>query len=415
MKNILKIFSLLVVLTVTSCSNSDDIDFKFTDYPTTSEFNQTKQDYIVSNTMDQVGYQIFNKLAKDENINNNNFAFSPLSFALGMGLLANTTSDDRAEKICNLYKANSLDDLNSICRKLMMFLPDASNQAALYLANSIWYDHNASLKESYRENITNNFFATIQPLDFESENAGKIINQWGCNKTKGMIPWFLGENTKSMPDTKLIYANALYFASEWSHKFDKADTKREIFHGINGDTDVDMMHAYELDGAYTETPDYIKISLPFKGKYIIDIVLPPKSDDFFEFASNYNPYADNYDKSRYPAIFNLGLPKFTAELQQYAFNKILKDLDVDIYDNYDRYLEGAFSDNSITQKSIIAQSAKIEIDEEGAKAAAVTSEVMYGDSDLPIEKDITIDRPFIFVLINNVTYSVIMIGQCVQP
>lgn len=68
-------------------------------------------------------------------------------------------------------------------------------------------------------------------LDFRQNAFGalKEINDFVNESTRGNIPTILNPGDIT-GDTKIVLTNAAFFKGSWASKFDKEDTKREIFY-----------------------------------------------------------------------------------------------------------------------------------------------------------------------------------------
>lgn len=80
-------------------------------------------------------------------------------------------------------------------------------------------------------------------LDFQKNPIGalKEINGFVNESTRGNIPTILNQGDVTA-DTKIVLTNAAYFKGSWASKFDKEDTKREIFYSSPSEMNfVEMM------------------------------------------------------------------------------------------------------------------------------------------------------------------------------
>jgi len=108
------------------------------------------------------------------------------------------------------------------------------------------------------------------------------------------------------------------------------------------------------------------------------------------------------------------MPKFKFEYQT-GLKDILQAMGMT-----DAFNEAAdFSKMTMIEALFIADvlhKAYVSVDEKGTEAAAATAVMMAGSAppkDEPI--DFTIDRPFIFLIMDNVTDSILFIGRVMNP
>ena len=89
----------------------------------------------------------------------------------------------------------------------------------------------------------------------EAARGHSQINAWTAERTHDRIQELLPE--RSVDDALLVLVNAIYFKASWLNAFDAEKTRRQVFHGRNGDTMVQMMHGpggrYAVGDGYKAT------------------------------------------------------------------------------------------------------------------------------------------------------------------
>lgn len=95
-------------------------------------------------------------------------------------------------------------------------------------ANHLWI----SKEKKVRECMLNLFDSELEETDFRADPKLALdrINDWVSNATKGHIKDLIQEDSITA-DTDLVLANAVYFKGLWTSRFDKANSKRDIFYG----------------------------------------------------------------------------------------------------------------------------------------------------------------------------------------
>ena len=207
----------------------------------------------------------------------------------------------------------------------------------------------------------------------------------------------------SIPKSILETANAMYVEAAWVNAFEKELTDKQIFHGKEGDTSVDMMHQQD-HFEYAENDEYQMIRLPYHGGCEMTVYLPKDSvvtDKWSEKDYLYQLGLEA-DKQEWDSReVSLSMPKFEMEYGKELKN-ILKELGLEaIFDGciYDRLTDEEMAVGSIYHKTAIKN------DENGTEAAAVTMILMEAMALLP-EDDIVemnMDHPFYFTISNTQT------------
>ena len=340
---------------------------------------------------------------------NGNVTVSPLSAVTCLSLLANTCDHDNAAAIYRAVGYNDLPTLNAVINKLLRHLPCSELGAEVALANSVWFDRNSITPPAdYVAMMNTTFGAEVNGMVPNTPEAVKLINDWCSLHTNGMIPEFVDQVSGNV-----LLLNALYFNGTWKVKFNKDLTTRESFYSPTGNSAVDMMHN-SFTTEYYADDNFEMLELPFDGEnYCLRLLLPRQGVDI---AAATELLTYDYFRSirasveRVHATFSLPRLSLDQELQ---LNSLMRTYGL----NIDAVALPAIGSNGVGYLKIKQKTAS-RIAEEGASVAAVTG---TGVAWLPEEgftpKDITIDfnRPFIFVLSNNRTNTVLMAGRILRP
>lgn len=387
-----------------SCS-SDEPEFR---QPTTPEINLTRSEQFVNDNINDFGLKLFNAISSDPTIvkSNKNFAVSPVSVAIALAMSANVCDDDLKSEVLYVLDCKNIDDLNALCRKLMMYLPDPSNKCDISLSNAIWCDNGLAPTASCRSAITDYFFGKISSIDFSnSEAAANIINDWIARSTHNFIESVFGP--MDLLFTKVLLANSLYFKGQWANPFEKSKTVFRTFHGVEGDRDVDLM-CDKRTMLYVACERFQAVRLSYKGPYEMIAVLPDADTNIDDFCKTFDSsdLARCIDETaRY--LVTLSMPKFESEINT-PISDILKKMGIDLTARLSG-IEGANDDYILD----VTHTAKVSTDEEGTVAAAVTVVGMSSAPSQSVEGEVTLmfDRPFIYLIRNTVTGSIIMAGR----
>ena len=69
----------------------------------------------------------------------------------------------------------------------------------------------------------------------------EALQKWTDEHTGGLLSEYISD-IKTDPEAVMELISAIYFKATWIDKFNKDDNTTETFHGLNGDTECDMMH-----------------------------------------------------------------------------------------------------------------------------------------------------------------------------
>jgi serine protease inhibitor len=355
-------------------------------------------------------FALFRQLAaasKDSNI----FA-SPLSadMALGMtmGGAAGATYDQMRTALA--FGTTSEADINLSYQSLLALLTSIDPTSDIRVANSIWYRNGFPFNQSFLDASKTIFNAQVKGLDFAQPAAVTSINDWVNTATSGKITKIVDRITA---DQVMFLINAIYFKGNWRDRFDPSETKDDVFHGIAGNQTMRFMHRYGTL-RFLSRPDLSAVDLPYgNGAYSMTVILPATTSSVDQVAASLTPDAWNTLAGQFHEIkSDLWLPKLKLEWER-TLNDDLKTLgmrDAFIPDGADfTRMSTTRGRNLYIDK--VKQKTYVDINEEGTEAAAVTSVEITYTSAAPAMR---VDRPFIFVIRERLTGTVLFMGKIVR-
>jgi serpin B len=180
-------------------------------------------------------------------------------------------------------------------------------------------------------------------------------------------------------------------------------------------SNVRMMHQQSYFG-YTEDQQVQVVQLPYKGDDLSMLLVLPKSKDKTAMqqlveelnssqVSEWTEQLENKEVSLY-------LPKFKLE-ERYQMETLLADMGMP--KAFDKAAEFDFFNETLPINiDEVYHQAVVTVDEKGTEAAAATAIVgMYVGMSYPIE--FTADHPFMFMIKDNKTDTILFLGQVNKP
>jgi len=344
-----------------------------------------------------------------------NIVISPISTAYMLGMLnAGAAGSTREEITAALGFGADPAAVNEFCNKMIDGAPNVDPAATVKIANCI--DVNSAkgitLLKQYVYDIKEYYNAQIDALDFSKNSTLDKINSWCKKNTGGMIPSILDEIN---PDAAMYLLNAIYFNADWTEKFDLNDTRNSSFTLADGSVvNLPLMHRKAVaQGCESELCSMLRI--PFgSGGYSMYVLLPAEGKTISDLIHDMSQQAltDHLNNiNQTPHEVDILMPKF----------EIMSDIDlIDILKTMG--IQSAFtaqanfsnmSDASFCV-TMMRQVAKIEVNEDGAKASAVTVS-MDGDTSPgpPVQyqkAEFHANRPFLYFILEETTRSIFFIG-----
>jgi len=344
--------------------------------------------------------------SKDENV-----LISPLSIQLALAMTANgADGNTKAEMEALLGGEISLEDLNEYLYSYVNNLPSAEKYK-LQIANSIWFrddEGRLQVEQDFLQKNANYYGAQAYKAAFDDQTL-KDINNWVKDHTDGMIDSILDQIDE---DAVMYLINALVFDAEWQHVYDKSDVYKGKFTNIGGtEKQVDMMHSEET--VYLQDENAIGFMKPYSGsKYNFAVLLPNEGADIYEYIAGLTGESlmETLSTPQLGMVMAT-LPKFSYEYEL-TMNDVLKELGMPSAFSGDTadFSKMAHSSRGNIYIGDVLHKTFISVDELGTKAGAVTKVQMNDESAPMSEWVVTLNRPFVYMIIDNETNLPVFIG-----
>jgi len=304
--------------------------------------------------------------------------------------------------------------LNAAGKDLSEALNSQTN-VILDLANAIWYQEGLRLKPGFVSDSQDYFSAKLGGVDFGKPESAQTINGWAEKKTRGKIQDVV--QFPFPPLTRVILANAIYFKGKWEHPFDTNQTRPHVFY-LSGGGKEQAPTMWRRDHLfYQQGDDFQAVWLPYAGGRLrMDLFLPATNSSLQKILADLN--SDNWrDKI---------LPRFIDREGTLALPRFKLDYDVELNDPLEALgMKKAFTPaadfSAMADEplyiSAVKQKSFLDVNEEGTEAAAVTTVTMRTTAIFrPLEPfEMTVDRPFLFVIEDSQTQSILFMGVVCDP
>ncbi len=421
---------MLCMLTVTACTSDklesdlsvvegngqQDTEFVENAVPDgwtlSSSVDLNSQDSIVLNGFNEFSYGIIKEMALKSN-HADGFSVSPVSVAIYLGMLANASGGELRSQILNALGAESLSSLNSLCEKMLHYLPCDENGSSIGINNHFWVSDAYTIPEGFMESMERVFNAGTSKVDFKDSSTVPLINKWVSDKTEGLIVSLLDGDWSQYVNTVMLSANTVYFKGEWKSKFKKSETTEENFYVNSGAREVRMMHQ-TLRASYAENDKAQMIKLDFSGPINdMELYLPAEGIDMSELVSALSTCnQDELRGSSELCDIELSLPCFVSDNES-ELDEMLKNMGITSISNVD------FSPMGLRLLPVsMLHKTSVKIDEDGAELAAVTGGWVgaLGPDETQCRKvSLEFNRPFLYLIRNYRTGAILMAGVVADP
>jgi len=392
----------------------------------TTQVSELDEDYV--NGLNDFAYHIFSELDDGENI-----FISPYSISSALSMLYNGADGETRTEMAELLGYDLLKDgtkeysevsnnyMNANGKLLIETLEKADPKVKLSIANSIWLSKDAKFKDSaeaaFLAPVRNYYKGDIFSVDFKEDKTLDQVNSWVSDKTEGMIDPFI----KSFSDKdmlRLFLVNAIYFNGKWTVPFSPDDTLRIKFNGLDSIRNVDMMCMSQEEYRYYSENGIRGIELPYgNGRLTMNVLIPEDTmnetigDLYREISTDeMNAFLNKLDNVQKTVIGKLELPKFEMEYGMKSLNDALINLGMNTAFDESKADFGLIYDELFV--SLVGHTAKIQVEEWGTKAAAVTAIECETTSALVEEPlDFIVDVPFVFFIRDTQTGAILFMGE----
>lgn len=382
---------------------SNKVDFGLKDYKKVVQSNN------------QLAFELLTKL--DSNHNGNIF-ISPTSLFMALSLVHNGATDitkDEIEKVLYVTGIEKL-VLNKSNASWMNILDRDMEKVQLHIANSIWVNDRYHVQEEFSKLSKDYFNAHIEEINVSSNEAVEQINDWIQKSTNNKINEMI--NYPLSRDLVMLLVNAIHFDGKWKYEFERKRTKDSPFYVDNETiTEVPLMNLNEKKLAYLENEHFQAVSIPYGDEEMSMQVFLPRKENGLEGLlevltyENWKKWSSDFRKKE-GTVF---LPRFELEYEV-TLNETLKNLGMKSAFGSEASFKSLVKENDPIWVSEVKQKTFIDVNEEGTEAAATTKvEVVTESANFDGPFQMRIDRPFIFMITDDKSETILFIGSITNP
>ena len=402
-----------------SDGDSDDVVYMF---PRTTPVSLSAAQRVFANDNNSFTLN-FLKAMNEADFSGKGFVCSPLSITYVLAMVNDAAigeTEQELEQTLGFHKGG-IKAVNDYCKNLIDNLPKVDENVQLTIANAIFVNQKYELKSQFQSDMRTYYDAKVEALDFSSPATLGYINGWCKEKTQGMIPTILEGVSR---DAVSYLLNAIFFKANWTSKFDPNQTKTEAFAATNGTKQIPLMHQKVMTG-YVKTDTYAAVTLPYGSELWNMIVLLPEEgktiDDVIRLLAE-TGWTEDFDKN---PLLGYGLGEIDLKLPRFETSTDTGDGEEDLVAMLQKMgIQRAFdpSKSQIPNMceepvfiSKMRQKAKIEVNEDGSKMAAVTVAQVDATSIGPggeiVKADFHANRPFVYLIREASSGVILFVGK----
>lgn len=376
---------------------------------------QPKDSTAVVQGNTQFACELYGKLAAAEG----NLFFSPYSISNALAMTYGGARGNTAKEMAATMNFDGPPDqfhasFGELVRRIQS--EDKKRKYQLRIANRLWGQKDFGFVPEFIASSAKNYGAGLEEVDFmgSTEEARQAINAWVEKQTQDKIKELL--KPRILNDlTRLVLTNAIYFKAAWIDPFDAKQTKPGDFlaNGVKK-VSVPMMRQSQRT-LFFDGGTFAAVELPYEQRDLSMIVfLPKKADGLAAFEKQLT--ADNLAKWHAKLKdhqVDIRLPKFKTTAE-FRLDKVLQDMGMrDAFDENKADFTGLSSMKGLCITAVVHK-AFIDVNEAGTEAAAATA-VAVGLTSAPPPATFHADHPFVYLIRDNKTGSVLFMGRVVNP
>ena len=355
--------------------------------------------------MDDFSILLYDKLRGPKDVSRQNLVCSPLSIKCALDMMAAGAKGSTLQ---------AFEDIEALSPHSPHHDIDSNKMT---VSNAMFVREWAKLKPEYRSFLEEKFEAKVSQVasDIDCASLCKEINNWCNERTKGMIRE-MAEPSDVAKDIAIVLLNAVWFKDRWKEAFDKNLTRVAMFWTSPGKSVEILFMNKTLYLPYCDFGFAQMVKIPYMGPFSMFVILPKDFEVTEDAMAGF--LFNDWEKQLKTQAVRLSIPKFSLTTT-IALNEAIKQLGLGIiFDKYKADFHGMCSKEDVPflWVSKVKQKAKIDVDEEGTEAAAVTMAGFSGYSGGSNYKVISfkVNRPFMFVIQHNEIPTALFMGRVVN-
>ena len=330
-----------------------------------------------------------------------NRLWSPVNAYIGLAMVTELTEGESRRQILDLFGAEDADALRrQVSAVWESTYRDEKGREVSSLANSLWLEKGLSYQRKAINRLADDYHASVYRGDLGSATMNRAIAVWLDSNTGGLLK-DAAQKIDLAPETVLALYSTIYFQAKWSEQFSRSNNTTDVFHAFGGDVTATFLNKKSSDMYYYWGDTFSAVSLSLKNGSSMWFILPDEGCSTGDVLSD-GQYMEmlvqqDWENKKYMMV-NLSVPKFDVSSTM-DLKDGLQQLGVTDVFTMGRADFSAITGDTPLFLSAANQSVRVQIDEEGVKAAAYIELPLCGSAAPPDEIiDFVVDRPFLFAI-----------------
>ncbi|XP_070685059.1 serpin H1b [Pempheris klunzingeri] len=360
-----------------------------------------------------LAFSLYHNMAKEKDTEN--ILISPVVVASSLGMVALGGKASTASQVKTVLSADKLKDehLHAGLSELLSEVSNAKTRNTTWkISNRLYGPSSVSFADDFVKNSKKHYNYDHSKINLrDKRSAVKSINEWAAKSTDGKLP----EITKDVQNPEgATIVNAMFFKPHWDEKFhDKMVDQRGFLVTRSLTIGTPMMHRTGLYNFYDDTEHHVFVlDMPLGRKQASMIFLMPYHLEPLERLEKLltRKQVDTWLSKMENKAVAISLPILSLEVS-HNLQKHLAELGLtEAVDKAKADLSNISGKKDLYLSNVFHASA-LELSVDGNPY----DNTIFGSDKLRNPKLFYADHPFIFLVKDNKTNSILYIGRVVRP
>lgn len=347
-----------------------------------------------------------------------NVCVSPFSIGNVLAMIANGDNGASRDEILSLFGFKSgeegIAELNAYYQTLLSNLPNL-DETECFFTNSLWCDPQIPIRPDFEKTVSSYFYNVKLGISPQGEIGREAINQFVRTNTYRLIDNFL----KDPIDSSVAFLNTSYFKGSWTYAFPEEATKEKDF--LNIDNSISSVHFMKTLASckYAKTENGTEaLRLPIGkegGDFSMTLILPTidinhQACEEVMTEALIKEIDDNFVEK----LMIVSIPRFESFTDNFNAMEILSGMGLKKTCDPDSGFPLIVDYPQPFYLNTFIHACKIKVNENGTEGAAASmggNDLSLGNDDNPQWQEIVFDRPFVFMIRENSTGTILFIGS----
>ncbi|XP_067903434.1 serpin H1-like [Heterodontus francisci] len=369
---------------------------------------------ILADSTVNLALNLYKTMIKDRKLSSENLLFSPVVVASSLGVMSLGAKDKTAKQVKSLLNINLRDD--AFHPTFSELFNEVSNETARNttwkIGSRLYGPSSVRFQDDFVQKSKTHYRHDHSKINFRDKRSSiQSINEWASQTTEGK----LGEITKDVSNIDgALFVNAMYFKPHWDERFhDSMVDKRGFMVTRTHTVSVPMMHRTGLYNYYEDEVNEVQIiEMPLAHKYSSMIFIMThhiEPLDRIEKLLTKEQLNVWFSKLKKHAV-GISLPKVNIEVS-HELQKHLQELGLtEAVDKNKADFSGITGKKDLHLSNMLHATA-IEWNIEGNPFDMD----LHTREEMKSPKLFYADHPYIFLVRDNKTNSILLIGKLVKP